>query len=295
MVTIDSLGYVHRKTLSQWRYQIRTQVEKANIFKALHEQDGAFIIPNPWDVATARLLEHLGFQALATTSAGYAFSRGQRDNTISRDEMMTHLNDLASATQLPISADLGNCFGDDPDTVAETIRLAAAAGVVGCSIEDSTDRQTDPIYEFASAVERVHAAADAAHALPFPFTLTARAENYFVGRTDIKDTIQRLGAYREAGADVVFAHGIRNRDDIAVVVRAVDCPVNVMMGIKESQLDFAELSRMGVKRVSVGPSLFMAAISAVFRAGREMQEHGTFTFVNESENYSDLIKTMIRP
>jgi 2-methylisocitrate lyase-like PEP mutase family enzyme len=209
--------------------------------------------------------------------------------------MMVHLNDLASATQLPVSADLGNCFGDDPGTVAETIRLAATAGVVGCSIEDSTNRETDPMYEFALAVERVRAAADAAHALPFPFTLTARTENYFVGRADIKDTIRRLRAYREAGADVVFAHGIKNRDEIAAVVRAVDCPVNVMMGMKDVQLDLEELSRMGVKRVSVGPSLFMAAMSVIFRAGREMQEHGTFTFVNESENYSDLIKTMIRP
>jgi 2-methylisocitrate lyase-like PEP mutase family enzyme len=274
---------------------MRTQVEKANLFKALHKQDGAFIIPNPWDVATARLLEHLGFQALATTSAGYAFSRGQQDNTVSRDEMMSHLSDITSATHLPISADLGNCFGDDPSTVAETIRLAAAAGIVGCSVEDSGNRQPDPIYEFELAVERVRAAVDAARALPFPFTLTARAENYFVGRADIKDTIHRLQAYREAGADVVFAHGMRNRDDIAAMVRSVDCPVNVMMGLKGVQLDLEELSHMGVKRVSVGPSLFMAAMSVVFRAGREMQERGTFTFANESENLSDLINAMIRP
>ncbi len=269
---------------------MRTQIEKANIFKALHEQEGAFIIPNPWDVATARLLEHLEFPALATTSAGYAFSRGQRDNAVSRDETMIHLNDLASATQLPISADLGNCFGDDPNTVAETIRLAAAAGVVGCSVEDSTNRQTDPIYEFELAVERVRAAVEAARALPFPFTLTARAENYFVGRADMNDTIQRLRAYREVGADVVFAHGIKSRDEIATVVRAVDCPVNVMMGMNSVQLDLGELSRMGVKRVSVGPSLFIAALSVVFHAGREMKEHGTFTFANESEHYRNLIK-----
>jgi 2-methylisocitrate lyase-like PEP mutase family enzyme len=273
---------------------MRSQFERANIFRAIHEQDRAFIIPNPWDVATARLLEHLGFEALATTGAGYAFSRGQRDNTISRDEMMTHLSDIASATDLPVSADLGNCFGDDPNTIVETIRLAAAAGVVGCSIEDSTNRQTDPIYEIELAVERVRAASAVARALPYPFMLTARAENYYVGRTDIKDTIHRLQAYREAGADVVFAHGLRNKDDIAAVVRSVNCPVNVMMGLKGVQLDLSELSNIGVKRISVGPALFMAAMSVVFRAGREMQERGTFTFANESENFNDL-KAMIRP
>lgn len=273
---------------------MRTQVEKAELFKALHEQDGAFIIPNPWDIATARLLEHLGFQALATTSAGYAFSLGQRDNGVSRVATMAHLRDLTAATSLPVSADLLNCFGDDPTTVAETIRLAAEAGVVGCSVEDATNQPTNPIYDFALAVERVRAAADAAHALPFPFTLTARAENYFVGRTDLEDTIHRLRAFRAAGADVVFPHGMKERADLAAVVRSVDCPVSVLTVSKGSQLDVEELMRIGVKRISVGPALFMAAMSAVFRAGREMREHGAFSFVDETENYSDLINAIVR-
>lgn len=270
-----------------------TQLEKAQRFKALHEQDGAFLIPNPWDIATARLLEHLGFQALATTSAGYAFSLGQRDNAVSRETTMAHLRELSAATELPISADLVNCFGDDPATVAETIRLAAEQGVVGCSVEDATGRPDEPIYPFELAVERVRAAAAAARALPFPFTLTARAENYFIGRADLADTIRRLRAFREVGADVVFAHGMKSRDDLAAVVRSVDCPVHALTVSKGDQLSLAELADLGVKRVSVGPALFMAAMSAVFRAGREMRQQGAFTFVDETENYGDLIQAML--
>ncbi len=272
---------------------MRTQAEKANFFQALHQQAGAFIIPNPWDIATARMLERLGFQALATTSAGDAFARGKRDNALSQDETMAHLAELAAATDVPISADLGNCFGDDPAAVAETIRLAADAGVVGCSVEDSTNRASDPLYEFDFAVERVRAAVAAARALPFPFTLTARAENYFIGRADLADTIRRLKAFRDAGADVVYAHGMRNRDDIAALVQAVACPVNVMLGVKGVNLDLQDLARLGVKRVSVGPALFTAAMSAVYRAGREMQERGTFTFADASENLGELVKTML--
>src|SRR4030095_14813120 len=178
---------------------MRTQAEKASAFGALHERESAFIIPNPWDVGTARLLARLGFEALATTSAGYAFSVGQRDNTIGRDEMMAHVHTIVAATDLPVSADLENGFGDDPETVAETIRRAAAAGLVGGSVEDSTSRPGDPIYEHALAVERVRAAADVARGLSFPFMLTGRAENYLVGRPDLKDTIKRLQAYQEAG------------------------------------------------------------------------------------------------
>lgn len=274
---------------------MRTQAEKADLFQALHQRDGAFIIPNPWDVATARLLAQLGFEALATTSAGYAFSRGQRDNTISRDEMMTHIGDIAAATDLPVSADLGNCFGDDPETVAETIRRAAAAGVVGCSVEDAADHPGDPIYPFELAVRRVRAAVDAARALPFPFTLTARAENYFVGRADLEDTVRRLRAFQEAGADVIFAHGMKNREDIAAVARSVPCPLNVLAGSKGFALDFEALAQLGVKRISVGPALFMAAMSAVVRAGREMQERGAFTFADQSEDYGPLIRAMVTP
>jgi 2-methylisocitrate lyase-like PEP mutase family enzyme len=270
-----------------------TQIEKAQVvrgvaFRALHEGDRAFIIPNPWDIGTARLLAHLGFEALATTSAGYAFSAGQRDNTITRDEMMRHLSAIASATELPVSADLENGFGDTPEIVSETIRLAAAAGVVGGSIEDSTGRPDHPIYEKEHAAERVRAAAEAARALPFTFTLTGRAENYLHGRPDLRDTIGRLQAYQEAGADVLYAPGLTTKDDITAVVSSVDRPVNVVMGLQGAQLSLAELSAIGVKRVSVGSALSRAALGAFLRAAREMHEHGTFTFAGQAVSYRDL-------
>ena len=267
---------------------MRTQAERGRAFRALHERDSAFIIPNPWDIGTARLLAHLGFEALATTSAGYAFSVGQRDNTIGRDEMMMHVRAIVSATDLPVSADLENGFGDDPETVAATIRLAAATGLVGGSIEDATARADDPIYEQTLAVERVRAAADVARALPFPFTLTARAENYLVGRPDLADTIKRLQAYQEAGADVLYAPGLASKDDIAAVVSAVDRPVNVVMGLQGVQLSLAALSQIGVKRVSVGSALSRAALGAFLRAAREMRDHGTFTFADAAVSYRDI-------
>ena len=265
-----------------------TQAEKGRRFRALHERDSAFIIPNPWDVGTARLLAHLGFEALATTSAGYAFSVGRRDNTIGRDEMMDHVAAIASASNLPVSADLENGFGDDPETVAQTIRLAAAAGLVGGSIEDSTGRVSHPIYEHAHAVERIRAAAEVVRALPFPFMLTGRAENYLVGKPDLKDTIKRLQAYQEAGADVLYAPGLTDKDDIAAVVDSVDGPVNVVMGLRGVQLNLATLSAMGVKRISVGSALSRSALGAFLRAAREMREHGTFTFSNEAVSYQDI-------
>jgi 2-methylisocitrate lyase-like PEP mutase family enzyme len=258
------------------------QAEKGQLFRALHERDGAFIIPNPWDVGTARLLAHLGFEALATTSMGYAFSLGRRDNTLDRQETIAYTSAIALATDLPVNADLENGFGDAPEVVAETIRIAAASGVVGGSIEDATGRQDQPIYEVEYAMERVRAAVEAARALPFPFTLTARAENYLHGRPDLRDTIKRLQAYQEGGADVLYAPGLATKDDIAAVVRSVDCPVNVLMGLQGVQLSLAELSAIGVKRVSVGSALCRAALGAFLRAAREMREHGTFTFAAES-------------
>ena len=267
---------------------MHTQAERGSSFRALHERDGAFIIPNPWDVGTARLLAHLGFEALATTSAGYAFSVGQRDNTIGREQMMAHVGAIVSATDLPVSADLENGFGDAPEAVAETIRLAAAAGLVGGSIEDATNRPDDPIYEQALAVERVRAAAQVARALPFPFTLTGRAENYLVGRPDLTDTIKRLQAYQEAGADVLYAPGLTSKDDIATVVRSVDRPVNVVMGLQGVQLSLAALSQIGVKRISVGSALSRAALGAFLRAAREMRDHGTFAFADEAVSYRDI-------
>ena len=267
---------------------MRTQAEKAMTFRGLHERDHAFIIPNPWDAGTARLLASLGFEALATTSAGYAFSIGQRDNTVGREQMMEHARTIVSATDLPVSADLENGFGDDPQTVAETVRLAGEAGLAGCSIEDMASHPAHSIYDFALAVERVRAAAGAARSLSFPFTLTARAENYLVGRPDLADTIRRLQAYQEAGADVLYAPGIVSKEDIATVVRSVDRPVNVLMGLQGAQPSLAELSEIGVKRISVGSALSRAALGAFLRAAREMRERGTFTFAAEAVSYREI-------
>jgi 2-methylisocitrate lyase-like PEP mutase family enzyme len=273
---------------------MRTQQEKGRVFRALHESSGAFLIPNPWDAGTARLLAALGFEALATTSAGYAFSAGKRDGMIERDEMMEHVAAIALATDLPVSADLENGFGDAPETVAETIHLAAQAGVVGGSIEDLSRRAENAVYELSYAVDRVRAAAEAAHGLAFPFMLTARAENYLAGRPDLGDTIRRLQAYQEAGADVLYAPGLARREDIAAVVREVDRPVNVVMGLQGLQLSQAELAAIGVRRISVGSALSRVALGAFLRAAQEMREHGTFAFADEAVSYRDL-SAMFQP
>ena len=273
---------------------MRTQTEKADGFRALHRRDGAFLIPNPWDVGTARLLALLGFEALATTSAGYAFSVGQRDNTIGRERMLAHAAEIVRATDLPVSADLENGFGDDPETVAETIRLAGAAGLAGASIEDATNRPGEPVYERSLAVERVRAAAEAARSLGFPFTLTARAENHIVGRPDLGDTIERLRAYQEAGADVLYAPGLADTNEIAAVVGAVVRPVNVLVPLPRARTSLAELSALGVKRVSVGSALSRAALGAFLRAAREMREHGTFSFTEDAVPYRE-ISSMFDP
>jgi 2-methylisocitrate lyase-like PEP mutase family enzyme len=265
-----------------------TQAEKAQTFRKLHERARAFIIPNPWDIGTARILAHLGFEALATTSMGYAFSAGQCDTTIGRDRMLEHVAAIARATELPVSADLENGYGDAPEFVAETIALAASAGVVGCSIEDATARPDDPIYDKKHAADRIRAAAEAARALPFPFTLTGRAENYLHGRPDLKDTISRLQAYQEAGAHVLYAPCLSSKDEIAALVRSVDRPVNVLMGLQGVQLSLEELSSLGVKRVSVGSALCRAALGAFLRAAREMREHGTFAFANEAAGSGEI-------
>jgi 2-methylisocitrate lyase-like PEP mutase family enzyme len=274
---------------------VLTQAEKGTAFRELHERKNAFIIPNPWDIGSARILAHLGFEALATTSMGYAFSRGKRDGAISRDEAIAHVAEIASATELPVSADLENCFADDPKEAAETIKLAAKAGAVGGSIEDATGRPDDPIYEFGLAVERVRAAVETARALPFTFTLTARAENYLHGRPDLNDTIKRLQAFQEAGADVLYAPGLRSKEDIAAVVSSVDKPVNVLMGLQGVLLTLAELSEMGAKRISVGSSLMRAALGAFLRGAREMREQGTFTFANEAANPREVSAMFISP
>jgi 2-methylisocitrate lyase-like PEP mutase family enzyme len=265
-----------------------TQTEKGQTFRALHQRDDAFIIPNPWDIGTARLLAHLGFEALATTSAGFAASVGRRDYAIGRDEMIAHVAVMAAATSLPVSADLQNGFGDAPESAAETIGLAAGAGAVGGSIEDSTGRPDEPIFEFEHAVERVRAAAQAARALPFTFTLTARAENYLHGRPDLNDTILRLQAYQEAGADVLYAPGLASKEDISAVVNAVDRPVNILAGLPGLALSRAELAAIGVKRISLGSGLARTAFTAFLRAASEMREHGTFTFAQNTLTLSDI-------
>ena len=260
---------------------MKTQAEKGQAFRELHQRDEAFIIPNPWDAGSARLLAQTGFEALATTSVGYAFSIGRRDHEVLRHEMIAHVTAMVAATDLPVSADLENGYGDDTGTVVATVRMAAEAGLAGCSIEDSTDRSPDSIYQFDLAVERISAAVEVVRGLGFPFMLTARAENYLHGRKDLKDTIRRLQAFQEAGADVLYAPGMTDMGEIATLVKSVDLPVNVLAGMQGVHFDLAELSRVGVKRVSVGGALTRVALGAFLRAAREMKEHGTFSFVDE--------------
>jgi 2-methylisocitrate lyase-like PEP mutase family enzyme len=255
---------------------------KADAFHALHHGPKAFIIPNPWDRGSARLLAHLGFKALATTSMGYAFSIGRRDGTLTREQTFANAADLAAATDLPVSADLENGFGDSPEEVAETIRLTTETGIVGGSIEDSSGNPDAPIYDIGLAVARIEAAVAAAKSLPYKFTLTARAENYLHGRPDLDDTIKRLRAFEQAGADVLYAPGLRSREDIVRLVGALSRPVNVVMGLSGVQLSLEELSAIGVKRISVGSSLARAALGAFMRAAREMHDKGTFSYGAEA-------------
>ncbi|HYL47403.1 MAG TPA: isocitrate lyase/phosphoenolpyruvate mutase family protein [Candidatus Limnocylindrales bacterium] len=270
-----------------------SQAEKGQIFRRLHEGPGAFIIPNPWDAGSARILAGVGFQALATTSAGFAFSRGRQDGEVTREDVLAHCRAIAEASDLPVSADLENCFGDDPKTVAETIRLAAATGIAGGSVEDASGDDTRPIYEHAHAVERVAAAVEAARALPFAFTLTARAENFLHGRPDLDDTIRRLQAFAAAGADVLYAPGLTSLEQIREVCAAVaQKPVNVLAGIKGQNFPAAELAAAGARRISVGGSLARAALGALLRAARQMKEKGTFAFVNEAMPTAEVNKFM---
>ncbi|HEX4029433.1 MAG TPA: isocitrate lyase/phosphoenolpyruvate mutase family protein [Terracidiphilus sp.] len=262
-----------------------TQSEKGRMFRALHERKGAFLLPNPWDAGSAHLLARMGFEAVATTSAGFAFSQARRDYHVDREAMLAHVSVMAAAVDLPLSGDLENGYGDSPQAAAETIRLGAAAGLVGGSIEDATGREDDPIYRFDAAVERVRAAAEAAHGLDFPFTLTARAENFLHGRPDLDDTIQRLQAFEEAGADVLYAPGLSRLEDIATVVHAVSRPVNVLAA---AHLEMAALEAIGVRRVSVGSALARAAYGGFLRAVEEMRSKGTFRFAEQAVSYQEL-------
>jgi 2-methylisocitrate lyase-like PEP mutase family enzyme len=264
---------------------------RAETFRLLHRQPGIFVVPNPWDAGSARVLESLGFKALATTSAGLAFSLGKPDGhaSITRGETLLNVQSIIAATNLPVSADLENGYGDEPATCAETILLAAKAGLAGGSIEDATGNLNDPIYPFKQAVERVKAAVDAARSLPYSFTLTASAENLIYGRPDLKDTIKRLEAFADAGADVLFAPGLKTRAEIEAVVKAVaPRPVNVVMGLSGGDFSLNMLADIGVKRVSLGSALIRAAYGAFFRAAEEVLQKGTFSFANEARPYKDI-------
>ena len=267
-----------------------TQAEKGERFRALHARPGAFVIPNPWDAGTARILAGLGFEALTTTSAGLAFTLGRRDGAgvVSRDEALANAKAIVDATDLPVAADLENGYGHTPEAAAETIRLAGAtAGLVGGSIEDTTGDPRRPIYDFQLAVERVAAAVESARALPFPFVLVGRAENFLHGRPDLDDTIRRLQAFEAVGADALYAPGLTKAEDIRTVCASVTKPVNVVMGLKGAKLSVAELAALGVRRISVGSALSRAALGAFVRAAREIREHGTFAFADEAIPYAE--------
>ncbi|WP_332762689.1 isocitrate lyase/phosphoenolpyruvate mutase family protein [Pseudomonas koreensis] len=262
------------------------QARKALAFKALHEQPGIFVIPNPWDAGSAKMLASLGYQALATTSAGYAFSQGKADGALSLDETLANVRAIVAATDLPVAVDLENGFADDPAECAQSLLRAAEAGAVGGSIEDATGRPDAPIYCFEHAVARIEAAVAAVRTLAFPFLLTARAENYLHGNPDINDTLRRLQAFAEAGADVLYAPGLRNAEEVLAVVRAVaPKPVNVLMS-GGLQLTVQQLQDMGVRRVSTGSALALAAFGEFFRAAEEIQQSGTFGFTSQSMPYA---------
>jgi 2-methylisocitrate lyase-like PEP mutase family enzyme len=259
-----------------------TQTEKAVAFRALHARPGAFVIPNPWDAGSARILAGLGFEALATSSAASAGVLGRRDGMITRDEALAHARAIVAACDVPVSADLEKGFGDAPEVVAETIRLAAETGLAGGSIEDATGDPNRPLFDFGHAIERVAAAVEAARSLAFPFVLTARTENFLRGNPDLDDTIRRLQAFEKAGADVLFAPGLPDLASVRTVCAAVSKPVNFMAGIKGRSFTVAELEAAGVKRISLATSLYRAALTGLLSAAREVKEHGTFGYIDES-------------
>lgn len=266
---------------------MRTSQEKAVAFRELHERKGAFVIPNPWDAGTARLLASLGFEALATTSLGLANMLGRPDSAVSRAEVIENCRTIVEATDLPVNVDLENGFAHEPKAAAEAIRLAAEAGASGGSIEDATGDDKDPIYAFDLAVARVKAAAEVAHAQSLPFLLTARAENLINGRNDMADTIRRLQAYVEAGADVVYAPGLRNVAEVREVVAAVKRPVNVVTGWLNPDITVAQLAEAGAKRISVGGALSRLALATFMAAGRAMKEQGSFAWMRDMLSFAD--------
>ncbi len=267
----------------------RTAMDKAAALKALHQQGKTFIIPNPWDRGSARLLEAAGFPALATTSAGCDFARGVRNGATGRDAILDNAVEIDQATDLPVSADLEHGFGDAPEEVAETIRRAIAAGLAGGSIEDASGRPDQPIYGFEHAVERLRAAAATVRAQPVPFQLVARAENYLHGRRDLRDTIRRLQAFQEAGADVLYAPGLSTRDELRTLIGEVDRPVNVVMGLVDAEFKtVADLAALGVVRISLGSALARRAYGALMDGAREMLQRGSFDFVADAMPFRDI-------
>ena len=271
---------------------MRSQGEKAAAFRALHERPGAFIIPNPWDAGTAKLLAALGFEALATTSLGLANMLGRADSAVSRAEVIANCRAIAEATDLPVNVDLENCFAHEPAAAAEAIGLAAEAGAVGGSIEDSTGDPKAPIYDFDLAVARVRAAADLAHSLPVPFLLTARAENLLHGRNDMADTIRRLQAYEAAGADVLYAPGLRNLDEVRHVTSALKRPFNVVTGWLDPGITAAQLADAGAKRISVGGALSRLALATFVNAGRAMRDEGSFAWMGDMMAFAEVRKML---
>ncbi|MFJ2417253.1 isocitrate lyase/PEP mutase family protein [Streptomyces brevispora] len=265
-------------------------------FRELHDGPEPFVIPNPWNAGTARILAGLGFPALATTSAGLAVFLGLPDgvNLLDRETVLANAHEIVTATPLPVSADLESGFAETPEGVAGTVRAAADVGLVGGSIEDATGLPGDPVRPLAEAVDRVTAAVEAARGLPFPFTVTARAENFLYGRPDLDDTIRRLQAYEEAGADVLYAPGLPSADAVRAVCTSVGRPVNALAGSQQPALDVAALAACGVRRISLGSTLARAALGGFVRAAREALDHGTFGFVAQAPPYGDVNQWMTR-
>ena len=272
-----------------------TREQKYKTFKALHERTGAFVIPNPWNAGTAKILTALGFETLATTSAGYAFSVGKEDSTatLTRDGILQNAKEIIDATPLPVSADLQDGFGPSPETCSETIRLASAIGLAGGSIEDATGDPSAPIYDFQLAVERIEAAAETAHT--HQFLLTARAENFLHNRPNLEDTIRRLQSFADAGADVLYAPGLTSLEAIREVCASVSKPVNVLMGLQGVTFSVEELAAAGVKRISIGGAFARAALGAFVRAAREVKDKGTFTFATGTISHAEVSSYMTTP
>ena len=266
----------------------KTQTQKAADFEALHKAPGVFVIPNPWDVGSARVLAGLGFKALATTSAGYARSIGFPDYNAGRENVMAHIRAIAPMIDVPLAADLEDGFGSKPEDCAETIRQGAEAGLVGGSIEDFTGDRSDPIHSIEAAADRVRAAAEQARKLPFKFMLCARAENYLNGRQDLGDTIKRLQAYQEAGADVLFAPGLNTSDEMREVCRSIDRPFNAMRGPRKEMLTVEQVGALGVKRISTGGMMHAVAMAAMIDAAREMAVAGTVGFTQRMQAASEI-------